>query len=215
MSGAGIYLRGAAGTLVENATLYDSSGPGGLVADGGDPGLGGSCGPSNADGCSMIARFVLSLGHRQGYGFLVDGFENWLVEWSNASGNRVDYGSREAPEDDVGHIRHSRAVDAPQIGLGSEQCLIRVPGGSALKKAGKGARDIGATIVHRYQDGRLTQQPLWDPASGAFPCGAVVAGVNDGPIRCTNVHARLNVNANGCHLPASAASEGPPETVDH
>src|SRR5262249_38289354 len=138
MSGAGIYLRGAAGTLVENATLYDSRGLGGLGADGGDPGLGGSCGPGDADGCRMIARFVLSLGHRQGYGFLVDGFENWLVEWSNASGNRVDYGWRETPEDDVGHIRRSRAVDAPQIGLGSEQCLIRVPEGSALKKAGKG-----------------------------------------------------------------------------
>jgi hypothetical protein len=215
MSGAGIYLRGAAGTLVENATLYDSSGLGGLVADGGDPGLGGSCGPSNADGCSMIARFVLSLGHRQGYGFLVDGFENWLVEWSNASGNRVDFGLREAPEDDVGHIRHSGAVGAPQIGLGSEQCLIRVPEGSALKKAGKGARDIGATIVHRYQDGRLTRQLLWDPATGAFPCGTVVAGINDGPIRCTNVHARLNVNANGCHLLTSSPGEGPPEPGDH
>jgi hypothetical protein len=173
------------------------------VADGGDPGLGGSCGSSNPDGCSLIARSVLSLAHRQGYGFLVDGFENWLIEWSNASGNRVDYGSSEPTDDDAGHIRHSRAVDAPQVGLGDEQCLIRVPEG--------GARAIGATIVHRYQDGRLTQQPLWDPATGAFPCGAVVAGINDGPIRCTNVHARLHVNANGCHLRASAPSAGPPE----
>src|SRR5262249_58842730 len=70
MSGAGIYLRGAAGTLVENATLYDSSGLGGLVADGGDPGLGGSCGPSNADGCSMMRRFVRSVGHPARYGIL-------------------------------------------------------------------------------------------------------------------------------------------------
>jgi hypothetical protein len=176
------------------------------VADGGDPGLGGSCGSSNPDGCSLIARSVLSLAHRQGYGFLVDGFENWLIEWSNASGNRVDYGSSEPTDDDAGHIRHSRAVDAPQVGLGDGQCLIRVPEG--------GAHAIGATIVHRYQDGRLTQQPLWDPATGAFPCGAVVSGINDGPIRCLNVHTRLNLNADGCHLRASAPGGGPPE-ADH
>src|SRR5262245_462120 len=198
-SGAGIYLRGAAGTLVENATLYGSSGAGGLVADGGDPGLGGSCGASNPEGCSLIARDVLSLGHRQGHGFLVSGFDNWLIEWSNASGNRVDYGSPEPTDDDAGHIRHSRSVDTPEMGLSSEQCLVRVPEGSALKRAARGARDIGATLVRRYRDGKLTRQPLWDPATGAFPCGAIVPGVNDGPIRCANVHERLNVNAQGCH----------------
>jgi hypothetical protein len=214
MRGAGMYVRGAAGTLVENATLYGSSGLGGLVADGGDPGLGGSCGPSNPDACSLIARYVLSLDHGNGYGFLVSGFENWLIEWSNASGNRVDYGSPEPPEDDAGHIRYSRAVDAPEIGLGGEQCLIRVPQGSALKGAANGDRDIGATIVHRYHDGKLTRLPLWDPATGAFPCGAVVAGINDGPIRCTNVHERLNVSAHGCHLQASAMSEPSPEAGD-
>ena len=207
-SGAGIYLRGAAGTVVENATLYGSSGPGGLVADAGDPGLGGTCGPSNPDGCSLVARYVLSLDNRNGDGFLVSGLENWRIEWCDASGNRVDYGSPELPGDDAGHIRHCEVLDVPEIGLGDGQCLIQVPDGSALKRAGDGAHDIGATIVRRYHDGKLTRQPLWDPATGAFPCGAVVAGINDGPIRCTNVHERLNVNAHGCHLRASAASEG-------
>src|SRR5262249_37041278 len=194
MSGAGMYLRGAAGTVVENATLYGSSGPGGLVADGGDPGLGGSCGPSNPDGCGLIARYVLSLDHRHGHGFLVSGQDDWLIEWSNASGNRVDYGSSEPTRGGAGHITHSPAVQGPEIGLGDGECLIRIPEGSALKRAANGSHDIGATIVRRYQDGKLTQHPLWDPATGAFPCGAVVAGVNDGPIRCTNVHERLNVN---------------------
>jgi hypothetical protein len=214
MSGAGMYLRGAAGTVVENATLYGSTGPGGLVADDGDPGLGGSCGPSNPDGCGLIARYVLSLDHHSGDGFLVSGQEKWLIEWSNASGNRVDYGSSEPIGDDAGHIRHSEAIDAPEIGLGDAQCLIRLPEGSALKRAGDGAHDIGATIVHRYHDGKLTKHPLWDPATGAFPCGAVVAGINDGPIRCTNVHERLNVTAHGCHLHASATSEASPEPGD-
>jgi hypothetical protein len=213
MSGAGIYLRGAAGTVVENATLYGSRGPGGLVADGGDPGLGGTCGSSNRDGCSLLARYVLSLGHRWGHGFLVSGQENWRIEWCDASGNHVDYGVPEPLGDDAGHIRHSEVLDVPEIGLGDGQCLIRVPDGSALKRAGNG-RDIGATVVHRYRDGKLTRQPLWDPATGAFPCGAVVSGINDGPIRCTNVHERLNVNAHGCHLRASAANEDSQEAGD-
>src|SRR5262249_31128912 len=181
---------------------------------GGDPGLGGTCGSGNPDGCSLIARYVLSLGHRWGHGFLVSGQESWRIEWSNASGNHVDYGSPEPPGDDAGHIRHSHVLDVPEIGLGDTQCLIRIPDGSALKRAGKGGRDIGATIVHRYHDGKVTRQPLWDPSTGAFPCGAVVVGVNDGPIRCSNVHERLNVNAPGCHLQASAASEVSPEIAD-
>src|SRR5262245_45456959 len=210
MSGAGIFLRGAAGTRVERATLYGSTGAGGLVADGGDPGMGGSCGPSNPDGCSVIARAVLSLGHRDGDGFRVSGQERWLIDWSVASGNRVDYAPPEPPDDDAGHIRHSRTVDVPEIGLGDGQCLIRVPHRSALMNAAGKARNIGSTILDRYRDGRLTPQALWDPATGAFPCGAVVAGINDGPIRCTNVHERLNVNAHGCRLQAPAAGDGRP-----
>jgi len=203
MSGAGIYLRGAARTLVKRATLYGSGGAGGLVADGGDPGLGGTCGPSNPDGCSLIAREVLSIAHRHGDGFLVSGHDSWLIERSNASGNRINYGAPESPDDGAGHIRHSRTVDAPEIGLDDAQCLIRVPEGSALG-------NIGATIVDRYTDGKLTRQALWDPATGAFPCGAVVAGINDGPIRCTNVHERLHVTSHGCRLPASAAGDARP-----
>jgi hypothetical protein len=208
-SGACMYMRGAAGTLVQNATLYNSTGVGGLVADSGDPQLGGTCGSSNPDGCSLTAQNVNSLDHSQGYGFLVKGFDNWLVEWSNATRNLINYSSSEPPDDGAGHIQHSTTTDAPEIGLGSGQCLLWVPEGSALKNAGNG-HDIGATIINRYTDGVLTSQPLWDPTTGAFPCGAVVAGINDSPIRCTNVHTRLNVNTNGCHLPASAPSSASP-----
>lgn len=49
----------------------------------------------------------------------------------------------------------------------------------------------------------LTTEPLCHPATGAFPCGATVAGVNDDPGRtCSGVHRRLNVNTNGCAFPA-------------
>src|SRR4029453_1540278 len=100
------------------------------------------------------------------------------------------------------------------MGLGSAQCLVQVPAGSRLKHVARGARDLGAAIVHRYQDGKLTRPPLWDPTTGGFPCGAVVAGVNDGPTRCSNVQARLNIEARGCRSPASPSSEAPSEVGD-
>jgi hypothetical protein len=71
-----------------------------------------------------------------------------------------------------------------------------------MKTAGRNGTSIGATILNRYRDGILTSQPLWDPATGAFPCGAVVPGANDGAKRCANIHTRLNVNTNGCLFPA-------------
>ena len=70
-----------------------------------------------------------------------------------------------------------------------------------MKGAGQDGRDIGATILYRYENGALTGTPLWDGSTGAFPCGAIVEGVNDGDRRCSNLHQRLNVNTNGCPLP--------------
>jgi len=72
-----------------------------------------------------------------------------------------------------------------------------------MKRAGKNGADIGANVLYRYQDGVLTTQPLWDPVTGQFPCGAIVPGVNDLPgASCVDVHQRLNVNTNGCPFPA-------------
>jgi hypothetical protein len=72
-----------------------------------------------------------------------------------------------------------------------------------MKRAGADGRDIGATVLRRYRDGVLTTERLWDATTGAFPCGPVVAGVNDDAARsCVGVHRRLNVNANGCAFPA-------------
>jgi hypothetical protein len=70
-----------------------------------------------------------------------------------------------------------------------------------MKGAGKGGADIGANVLTRYEGGEPTQKPLWDPASGRFPCGAVVPDINDGAKRCANLHERLNVNRNGCSFP--------------
>jgi hypothetical protein len=71
-----------------------------------------------------------------------------------------------------------------------------------MAQAGAGGGPIGANILYRYEDGTLTTEPLWDPATRAFPCGAVIPDINDGAIRCTNLHTRLGVTGSGCVLPA-------------
>jgi hypothetical protein len=73
-----------------------------------------------------------------------------------------------------------------------------------MKEAGKDRADIGANVLYRYQDGVLTNIPLWDPSTGKFPCGRVIAGLNDiQESSCFDVHQRLNVNTNGCPFPSS------------
>jgi len=201
VGGNGIYLRGAAGTLVENVTLYRSSGYSGLSADGGDAGVGGTCGSNNPDGCSFTARNVLSIGNHA-YGVEVSGsYASWMVEWSDAAQNAANYSSSELPDDTSGSIQQSHTKDVPGLGLGTGQCLLWAPAGSWVRSAGKSGANIGATIATRYVDGVLTAIPLWDAGSGAFPCGAVVAGVNDGDLACRNVHTRLNAKVNGCPMP--------------
>jgi hypothetical protein len=81
-------------------------------------------------------------------------------------------------------------------------CVVFVPESSPLKGAGKDGTDIGANVLYRYQDGVLTDEPLWDAETGKFPCGAIVPGVNDIPdSSCFDVHERLNINCNECYLP--------------
>jgi hypothetical protein len=87
-------------------------------------------------------------------------------------------------------------------GLGT--CKVWIPDGSPMKGAGTGGKDIGANILYRYENGALTKVPLWDRATGEFPQGARVAGLNDVPNESLfDVHKRLNVNSNGCSFPAN------------
>jgi hypothetical protein len=98
--------------------------------------------------------------------------------------------------------------------LGS--CKLWIPDGSPMKGAGLNGEDIGATVLYRYQDGVLTNIPLWDPSTGKFPCRSVVAGINDVPgSSCFDVHQRLSVNTGGCAFPGRYAQNRdttPPST---
>jgi hypothetical protein len=198
--GTGLYLRGAAGTVVENSTLFGSRGGSGLLADGGASGLGGTCGSGNPQGCGFTARNVLALDNNT-YGIATEDQDTWSIEYSNAVGSEADWGVGESVGDTSGHVQRSDDIDPGAMGRGEGQCLLWVPAGSPMKGAGTDGQDIGANIVYRYENGRLTDIPLWDRSTGAFPCGAIVEGINDGDRACSNLHRRVNANTNGCPLP--------------
>ena len=203
-TGVGLYARGAADTLLENVTFFGTRDHSALKVDE-DLGEGAPC-SANPKGCSFTARNVLFLGNKgPAYQIKSEVVRPWLIEFSNSFGNiGGNYPASDAPEDESGNVRFSRSVEPQGMGLGRDQCLLWVPDGSNMKGAGKGGADIGASILYRSERGQPTRTPLWDPTTGRFSCGAVVAGVNDVPgSSCIDVHERLNVNRNGCHFPAN------------
>jgi hypothetical protein len=121
-------------------------------------------------------------------------------EYLNSYGHGRNYGpglEPLKPED----VKEALSAVDPQMG----SCIVFIPQSSPLKRAGKNGEDIGANILYRYENEILTSQALWDPNTGAFPCGAIVPGMNDTPgSSCFDVHQRLNVNANGCTLEMAA-----------
>src|SRR6185312_8011799 len=82
---------------------------------------------------------------------------------------------------------------------------------AAASGTGTGGADRGATILYRYQDGELTNVPLWDPITGEFPHGAFTAdGVNHvAGDSLFDFHARVNINANGCPFPPGYGGASP------
>jgi hypothetical protein len=124
-----------------------------------------------------------------------------LIDHSNAAGNSSNYGFSETISDSSGIVQRSSSVAPTSMGLAAG-CFLWVPRDSNMHAAGTDGKDIGANVLYRYEGGQPTTRPLWDPATGKFPCGAVVTGINDGAKRCANVHERLNVNRNGCAFPA-------------
>jgi hypothetical protein len=147
--------------------------------------IAGDCAPSAYAENTLVTNFT------GGLGLYFDSQSDWAVSYSNAYNNGTNY----SPYDS--HVTNSLSID-PQLGT----CKVWIPDTSPMKRAGKNGADVGANVLHRYQDGVLTTQPLWDPITGKFPCGAIVPGVNDVPGQsCVDVHQRLNVNTNGCPFP--------------
>jgi hypothetical protein len=128
-------------------------------------------------------------------GFRADGQDDWSFD--HCAGAPAAGTMAPLYEPDDAHVA-SRVAAAPDLGA----CLVYLPAGSRLRGAGSGTRDVGASVLDRYENGVLTTKPRWAPGTGAFPCGDVVAGVNDdASTSCIGVHTRLHVAAATCPLP--------------
>jgi len=116
----------------------------------------------------------------------------WAVSSLNIFNNRDTPAAKPAAAE-------ATATDIdPELG----GCIVFIPESSPMSGAGADGEDIGANVLFRYQDGVLTDRTLWDATTGAFPCGAIVPGVNDiAGASCSDVHERLHVNSGGCSLP--------------
>jgi hypothetical protein len=169
---------------------------------------------------SLTVQNSLFLNNR-GYGISVNHAEDYAFrkfESLNSYGHKQNYGPGTEIIKNDDRAEYLLQND-PQIG----PCMVFIPKDSPMKGAGKDGADIGANILYRYQDGTLTNQPLWNPQTGAFPCGEVLPGLNDlSGSSCSDVHERLNVNANGCSLVMAwippvnhppVAEAGDPQTV--
>ncbi|MGH9369391.1 MAG: hypothetical protein ACRD3M_17185 [Thermoanaerobaculia bacterium] len=141
------------------------------------------------------------------FGTNIQSQAEWSLRYVWASGHRTNF----SPPLGHANIIHSATTD-PGVG----PCRLWIPDGAAARGAASDGGDLGATILYRYEDGALTDEPLWDPKSGAFlGAGARVAGVNDAAgASLFDVNTRLNVNWNGCRFPAGypatpASRQGP------
>jgi Right handed beta helix region/Protein of unknown function (DUF1565) len=202
---AGMTQRSALNSTVENLTVWGGANSGFIADNGYDVRRGGrGC---NGHGCTLqetpgiTLRNSLVVNANGGYAvanaseFATRAF-SFSYGWANSKGTwRAGTELRDAattPPDSPGDVD-------PQLG----SCRVFIPDTSPMKRKGKDGADVGANVLYRYQDGVLTTTPLWDPTTGEFPHGAVIAGVNDvAGQNVFDVHKRLNVNANGCQLPS-------------
>jgi hypothetical protein len=177
-----------------NNTLADSS-----IFDASDTGVSFSVDPDNVSlqssafaRTSLVTSLVTS--PVAPFGFHSTGQFKWGFTQCNSFGPATAF----APRDSF--VTGATTID-PQLG----GCLVVVPETSPVKTMGPaGGTGLGANIVFRYEDGQLTTTKLWDQMSGKFPCGAVVAGLNDAALAdqsCMGVNVRLHVGAMGCGIP--------------
>jgi hypothetical protein len=178
----GVWLRNSINSKTDHCSLLGSQGQGFLADPQG----------SDADGGSLTSAFLsdsLAAFFPTGSGF--------FFSVRNAQAVNVNAFATNKPFTPANAFSLARQLD-PNLGA----CKVFIPDGTPMKGLGLDGGDIGASVLFRTENGLLTQQPLWDPATGAFPCGQKVPGINDRDgISCFDVHQRLAVGVNGCPLP--------------
>lgn len=180
----GIYMNGVERAVLRNVSSFEASDTDFWIVANPSPASAGS---------SFVVLDAQDTGGGS-YGYLVRDQAEGLVLRANSHGND------EALDVVDATVEEHTTVD-PAFG----SCRAWAPEGSPLRGAGAEGRDIGARVVLRYENGRQTDVPLWDPDTGAFPCGAVVEGVNDEASHpgatCASVHERFGVGVAGCAPP--------------
>ncbi len=208
---AGTGFTGTGGTHIENVTIINT--PEAVLANEApsDKGTDKICaGIPDGYECAFTVTNALVLGTSGNILSISTPKYKALMENSDIYNNSVQ--PSENISDTSGIYRRNISVN-PKLAA----TPIYIPDDSPLKGAGKNGEDIGANILYRYVDGKLTNQPLWDLRTGAFPCGAIVPGVNDIPGQsCFDVHKRLNINAAtlaaayGTDIPTGSDNNTPP-----
>jgi hypothetical protein len=172
-------------TLLRATTLLQSNG---FTADD----------PNGIAGNSIIIRNSIAHDYPN-TGFISSGYETW----SGSNNTSFSNGTAYSPALPSNWSTPTASVTTDP-GLGT--CIAWPPDGSAAKLAGR-----GATILYRTIGGITGATPLWDPTTGEFPHGAIVAGINDvAGDSLFDVHTRLNINTGGCPFPTSYAGGTPP-----
>jgi hypothetical protein len=189
-TGSAIRASDVVNLVVQNVTMISAGGPTGLTLD--DTNDGATPAQESATVRDTVVR-----------GFSGTGFNKEAASYNSlTTSNLYSFDNGTAARGNWGNVNTS------DPGMGS--CKVFIPDGSPLKGKGTNGSDIGANILCRYENGVLTQTQLWNWQTGQFPCGAVIQGVNDNPAdSCIGVHMRLNVNTNGCKLPATPSCKQP------
>ena len=175
----GILARGAKNTQAKNISILGGSS--GIVADF----------EKNRTGDGIYSFFSTNAMVRNisVYGFRMVSQSEFSHNFPNSNKHRFQYSPNYNYFNEVN-------VD-PNLG----SCKVFIPRTSYLKSKGKDGEDIGANVLYRYQDGKISNQLLWNSNTGNFPHGAQVSGINNiSGHSAYDVHKRLNVNANGCTL---------------
>lgn len=191
----GMFFRANKNTTCTNCTVLDIPyNQAGLLADAGGS---GETGDGNYSLSFSNAMAVSASGGAQ-YGLALlnsTGNWTWSANYAAAYGSQLNFYPA-LPNPNV----TSATTANPNLG----SCKVWLPSGSSVKGAGAGGADIGANILYQYYNGSPTTQPLWDPATGQFPHGTLVQGVNDiAGQSAFDVNVRLNVNSGGCAFPSN------------
>jgi hypothetical protein len=171
----GLFARSADSTRFEQSAVVGAGGDG-VVADK-NPGAMGSGNYSFYAENSLVVASGSS-------GFeIVPDITTYRLESVDSYANALNYQPQSG----------SNLINAISIDPNLGSSVLAIPTNSPLKGAGVGGLDIGPNLLNRYQDGVLTNSPLWDPSSGQFLSGAIVKGLNDVPgASAFDVHTRLN-----------------------